>query len=183
MFNNIYPSVQKIASVKGVVHKNGRTIAGIIARETSFSALQIWGWLELIARLPCRVVCWFVCFCCNVVIHLWIVGLWVPVTSMLDLTDDGVECCIDCVAADASPTNLVSDIGLGWPLTPWDTCPKHRAALLRINIWDSILKLSNFSNFCNKIVNMLRMMLIWGFPNIIFFSFWSASNWMNIAVY
>ena len=65
---NAYPIVQKMASVKGVVHIKGRIMAGTHASDTSFSAVHICGWLELIARLADTLDGSFVCLFCKIVI-------------------------------------------------------------------------------------------------------------------
>ena len=92
MFELLYPRVQKIASVRGVVQTKGTIIAGTIASDTSFSVAHILGWFELIARTPNAGACWLVCFCCNVVMHLcvWLFPVFVS-SVLLDLTDIGVE--------------------------------------------------------------------------------------------
>ena len=132
-----YPSVQKIASVNGVVHMKGTIIAGTIAKETSFSAVQICGWLELIARVAIALFVLLVFLACRVVIHLCnCILVAVLVDNVLDLLIVGLEV---WDATEANPTNLVMETCCGCTLMPLNIWPKHRAELCRMIICDSMV--------------------------------------------
>ena len=127
-----YLRVQKIASVNGVVQRNGTIMPGTQAREIIFSAVQILGWFELIVRAP-RMLGWLVCLCCNVVIHLCIWGC--------DWTEAGDVFFVECVTDDVRAANLVRDVPFACPTIGCCNFPKHRVALWRISIWDNIIPL------------------------------------------
>ena len=130
--------MQKIASVNGVVHMKGPIIAGTIAKETSFSAVQICGWLELIARVTIALVELFGFLACSVVIHRWTWRLAAPLAdNEFGLPSERFK--EPGEAAEASPTNLVIETWLVCPLMPLNICPKHRDELWRIIICDSIV--------------------------------------------